>query len=78
MAYPKRDFKISNFFLIYGRSIKANVFSSQYKSYPIPSGGLEMLLVFKILIFKEKSAILKHLQNLIDLNYEELASMDTP
>ena len=37
-----------------------------------------MLLVFKILIFKEKSAILKHLQNLIDLNYEELASMDTP
>ena len=29
-------------------------------------------------ISEEKSAILKHLPNLIDLNYKELTSMDTP
>ena len=32
----------------------------------------------KFLISEEKSAIIKRLQNLINLNYEELTSMDTP
>ena len=44
-------------------------FSSQYKPSPIPSGGLKIAIVVNFLI--------KHLQNLISLNQEELISMDT-
>ena len=53
-------------------------FSSQYKPSPISSGGLEIPLVVKFSISEEKLAILKQLQYLIDLNYAELTSMDTP
>ena len=53
-------------------------FSLQYKPFIIPSVGLEVPLVDKFSISEKKSAILKVLQNLIDLNYKELTSMDTP
>ena len=69
---------ITKFFLNYSGRIEAKIFSSQYKPSPISSGGLEIPLAVKFSIFEEKSAILKHLQNLIDLNYEELTSMDKP
>ena len=69
---------ITKFFLNYSGRIEAKIFSSQYKPSPISSGGLEIPLAVKFSIFEEKSAILKHLQNLIDLNYEELTSMNTP
>ena len=44
----------------------------------MPSGGLEIPLAVTFSISEEKSVILKHLQNLIDLNYKELTSADTP
>ena len=44
----------------------------------MPSGGLEIPLAVTFSISEEKSVILKHLQNLIDLNYKELTSPDTP
>ena len=53
-------------------------FSLQYKPFIILSVGLEVPLVDKFSISEKKSAILKVLQNLIDLNYKELTSMDTP
>ena len=68
---------LAKFFLNYGGRIEAKVFSSQYKPSPIPSGGLEIPLVLKVLIFEEKAAVLKHLPNFNDLNYEESTSMDT-
>ena len=60
----------------YDGRIQAKVFSPHYKLSPIPSGGTEIPLGVKFSISEEKSVILKHLQNLIDLNYEELTSMD--
>ena len=68
----KEILRFKKLFLNNGGRIEANVFSSQYKSSPIPSGELEIPP-----ISEEKSAMLKHLQNMIDLNYEELTSMDT-
>ena len=75
---PREISRFTKFYLNYVGRIEARVFFSQYKPSPIPSGGTEIPLVVKILISEEKSAILNHLQNLIDLNYEELMSMDTP
>ena len=75
---PREISRFAKFFVNYGGRIEAKVFSSQSKPSPIPSGGLEIPLVVKFSISEEKSAILKHLQNLIDLNYEELTSMNTP
>ena len=43
----------------------------------MPSGGLQIPLVVKFSISEEKSVILKHLPNLIDLNYKEITSMYT-
>ena len=43
----------------------------------MPSGGLQIPLVVKFSISGEKSVILKHLPNLIDLNYKEITSMYT-
>ena len=40
--------------------------------------ALKYLRLEKCLISKEKSAIVKQLQKLINLNYEELTSMDAP
>ena len=53
-------------------------FSFLFNFFIIPSVGLEVPLVDKFSISEKKSAILKVLQNLIDLNYKELTSMDTP
>ena len=75
---PREISRFTKLFLNYGGRIEAKVFSSQYKPSPIPSGWLEIPLVVKFSISEEKSAIPKHLQNLIDLNYEELTSVDTP
>ena len=44
----------------------------------MPSGGLEIPLAVTFSISKERSVILKYLQNLIDLNYKGLTSADTP
>ena len=74
---PKEISRFAKFFLNYGGRIEAKVFSSQYKPSPIPSGGLEIPLVLKVLIFEEKAAVLKHVPNFNDLNYEESTSMDT-
>ena len=73
----KEILRFKKLFLNNGGRIEANVFSSQYKSSPIPSGELEIPPVVKFSISEVKSAMLKHLQNMIDLNYEELTSMDT-
>ena len=75
---PREISRFTKFFINYGGRIEAKVFSSQYTPSLIPSGGLEVSLVVNFLISEKKSAIIKHLQNLIDLNYEELTSMDTP
>ena len=75
---PPEISRFTNLFLNYGGRIEAKVFSPQYKPTLIPSEGLEIPLVVKCLISEEKSAILKHLQKLINLNYEELTSVGTP
>ena len=70
--------RFTKYFLNYGGRIEMKVFSWQHKPSPIPSAGLKIPLVIMFSISEEKSAILKHLPNLIDLNYKELTSMDTP
>ena len=69
--------RFTKYFLNYGGRIEVKAFSSQHKPCPIPSVGLEIPFVVKLLISEEKSAIRMHLHNLIDLNYKELTSMDT-
>ena len=59
--------KFTKFFLNYGGRTEAKIFSSQYKPSLIPPGGLEILFVVEFLIFEDKSVLLKHLQNLIEL-----------
>ena len=53
--------RFTKFFLNCSGRIESTIFSSQYKPFPIPSGGFEIPLVVKFSISEEKSAILKHL-----------------
>ena len=53
--------RFTQFFLNCGGRIESKVFSSQYKPFPIPSGGFEIPLFVKFSIPEEKSSILKHL-----------------
>ena len=75
---PREILRFTKFFINYGGRIEAKFFSSLYNPSPISSGGLEIPLVVKCLISKEETAILKQLQKLINLNYEEITSMDAP
>ena len=52
---PREILRFTKFFLNYSGKIEVKVFSSQYKPSPIPSGGLEIPLVVKFLVFDEKS-----------------------
>ena len=72
---PREILRFTKFCLNYGGRIKVKVFSLQYTPCAVPSRGFEILLFVNFLISKEKSAIIKHQQNLIDLNYKELTSM---
>ena len=46
------------------------VYSDRHKRSPIPSGGLEMILVKKFAISDEKQMYLVHLSTLIQRNYK--------
>ena len=75
---PREILRLAKFFINYGGRIEAKFFSSLYNPSPISSGGLEIILVVKCLISREETAILKQLQKLINLNYEEITSVDAP
>ena len=69
--------RFTKYFLKYSGRIEAKVL--HYTNHPQShQEALKYLRLEKCLISKEKSAIVKQLQKLINLNYEELTSMDAP
>ena len=57
-------------FLNYGGKVDAKVHSERHRWSPIPSGGLEIILVAKFAISDEKRWYLPHLSTLIHRNYK--------
>ena len=58
------------YFLNYGGTVDAKVHSERHRRSPIPSGGLEVILVVKFSISDEKRRYLVHLSTLIQRNYK--------
>ena len=50
--------------------MEANVLSVRLLPSPIPSGGLEIMLMAKLTIDEKDAKILKYLQQIITENYE--------
>ena len=57
-------------FLNYGGKVDAKVHSECHRRSPIPSGGLEIILLAKFAISDEKRRYLAHLSTLIRRNYK--------
>ena len=64
------QFRLVSYFLNYGGKIDAKVHSERHRRSPIPSGGLEIILVSKFAISDEKQRYLVHLSTLIQRNYK--------
>ena len=58
------------YFLNYGGKVEENVHSERHRRSPIPSGGLEIILVAKFAISDENRRYLAHLSTLIQRNYK--------
>ena len=58
------------YFLNYGGKVDAKVHSECHRRSPIPSGGLEIILVAKFALSDEKRRYLAHLSTLIQRNYK--------
>ena len=56
--------------LSYGGKVCSQVHSEHLRLSPIPSGGLEILLMAKLTISDEKRRYLAHLETLIERNYQ--------
>ena len=64
------QFRLVAYFLNYGGKGDAKVHSERHRRSPIPSGGLEIILVAKFAISDEKQRYLVHLSTLIQRNYK--------
>ena len=58
------------YFIKYGRKVSSQVHSERPRLSPIPSGGLELLLMAKLTISDEKRQYLAHLKTFIEKNYQ--------
>ena len=58
------------YFFTHGGKMEATVLSVRPLRSPIPSGGLEIMLMAKLTINEKDTKILKYLQQLIEENYE--------
>ena len=58
------------YFIKYGGNVCSQVHSERPRLSPIPSGGLEILLMAKLTISDEKCRYLAHLKTLIERNYQ--------
>ena len=58
------------YFIKYGGKVCSQVHSERPRLSPIPSGGLEILLMEKLTISDEKRRYLAHLKTLIERNYQ--------
>ena len=56
-------------FIKYGK-VCSQVHSKRLRLFPIPSGGLEILLMAKLTISDEKCLYLAHLRTLIERSYQ--------
>ena len=67
---PREISRLLWYFLNYGGKVDAKVHSERHRRSPIPSGGLEIILVGKSAISDEKRRYLAHLSTLIRRNYK--------
>ena len=67
---PREISRFIWFFFTLGGKMEANVWSVRPLPSPIPSGGLEIMLMAKLTIDEKDAEILKYLQQLIAENYE--------
>ena len=67
---PREISRFIWFFFTHGGIMEANVLSIRPLPSPIPSGGLEIMLMAKLTIDEKDAKILKYLQQLIAENYE--------
>ena len=58
------------YFIKYGGKVCSQVHSERPTLSPIPSGGLEILLMAKFTISDEKRRYLAHLKTLLERNYQ--------
>ena len=67
---PREISRFLWYFLNYGGKVDAKVHSERHRRSPIPSGGLEIILVAKFAMSDEKRRYLAHLSTLIQWNYK--------
>ena len=67
---PQESSRFVRYFIKYGGKGCSQVHSERPRLSPIPSGGLEILLMAKLTISDEKRRYLTHLKTLIERNYQ--------
>ena len=67
---PREISRFLWYFIKYGGKVCSQVHSERPRRSPIPSGGLEILLIAKLTISDEKRRYLAHLKTLIERSYQ--------
>ena len=73
---PREISRFISFFFTHGGKLEANVLFVRPLPSPIPSGGLEIMLMAKLTTDQKDAKILKYLQQLIAENYEPKAVIE--
>ena len=67
---PREISRFVWYFITYGGKVCSQVYSERPMLSPIPSGGLEILLMVKLTISDEKRRYLAHVKTLSERNYQ--------